>query len=765
MVPTILINLSSTPKIKLRDLKNSLLIVLIFSLSFFNVKGQNGRIVVIDSKSKESIPFAHVCFEEIGNGKKLYHITDKEGVVTNPLSKKATIAISFVGYKSYVDTIQPNKNYKIELQPQVFDLDQVIVTASFTPQKADKSIYNVKVIDSRKIELKAATNLSDVLKDEVNLQVTYDPALGSGLKLKGLSGNNVKILVDGVPVIGRMGGNIDLSQLNLYNIDHVEVVEGPMSVVYGSNALAGAINIITKENFHSTYNVTANTYIENLGTYNVDGIVAFKKGNNNFSFSGGRKFFGGIYLVADTNRSQIWKPKEQYNADFYYAYSKEKYKIKFQSSLMNERLLDKGDQLPTTFRTAHDSWFYSLRFNNRLEYNQKLRNDYFLNITASQSVYQRRKLTYIKDFIDSSSKLIQDNSSNDTTTSNALAYKVLFGNQNSEKRFNFISGIDVTYEVASGKRILNEKQDIGDYALFTSLMYNVGKKLSIQPGVRFTYNTKYNADPVPSMNIKWNALTYLNIRASYARGFRAPSIKELYIRFKDINHDIQPNENLQAEHGNNFDLSLNFNTDKANKIHFTNIELSIFYNQISNIIWLAPIDIATSATSYKYINISHFNTFGGQISFKYSFYPNFDFGLGLGKTGIYASTFFRNQGLDEYKFTTNASMNASYLIPKVDTKIYVNYKYSGFTWSPEIDSNDQIVYGTLERYHTIDISLIKKMLSNKLTFTCGVKNLLNNTIVISKGLGGGESAHTGGDGSPVGYGRLFFIAISYNIFK
>ena len=88
------------------------------------------------------------------------------------------------------------------------------------------------------------------------MTITQDPALGSSLKIKGLSGNNVKILIDGVPVIGRMGGNIDLSQLNLYNIDHIEMVEGPMSVMYGSDALAGAINIITKENRNSNFGLS-----------------------------------------------------------------------------------------------------------------------------------------------------------------------------------------------------------------------------------------------------------------------------------------------------------------------------------------------------------------------------------------------------------------------------------------------------------------------------------------------------------------------------
>ena len=735
-----------------------------------NAFGQNGKILVIDTKSKEPIPFAYVCFEELQTNKKQYQTTDNNGIANIPTSRISIVAISYVGYKTHIDTLQPNKNYTVELYPQVFDLDQVIVTANFTPQKADKSIYNIKVIDSRKIELKAATTLSDILKDEINFQVNYDPALGSSLKLKGLSGNNVKILIDGVPVIGRMGGNIDLSQLNLYNIDHVEVVEGPMSVIYGSNALAGAINIITKENHHSTYNITANTYYENLGTYNADLMVAFKKGNNSYSIAGGRNFFRGVYLDVDTNRSQHWKPKEQYNADLYYTYNRDKYKIKFQSSFMNERLLDKGDQLPATYDKARDSWFNSLRFTNRLEYNLKLKNDYFFNAWASHSIYKREKLTYAKNFITSSSKLIHDNSSNDTTTSNAITFKILFGNQKPEKKVNFISGLDINYENALGKRIIDEKQTTSEYAVFTSLMYNLNDKISIQPGLRYSYYTNFKSTPVPSINLKWNPFSFLNIRASYAKGYRVPSLKELYIQFKDINHDIQPNDSLKPERGHNFDLSFSFNTDKTNKIHFTNIELSLFYNQISDHIFLAPIFNASS-TSYKYINISYYNTIGSQISFKYSFYPNFDIGLAYGETGTYASLLHRNQGLNKYKFDSDASMNVSYTIPKIDVKLYLNYKYSSLKWNPDLDDNpetaaldDGIKWGKLDKFHTIDISVIRKFLSNRLTVTGGIKNLLDNTIVFSTGTSG-ENPHSGGDGSPVGYGRLFFTSLSYNIYK
>lgn len=737
-----------------------LFIIALIGLSGF-VFGQKGTITIIDAKTKEQVPFAHVCFEELDGSNKQYVVSANNGIVANISLKQTVVAISCVGYKTQIDTVYPGKDYLIYLSPKVFDIDQVVVTASFVPQKVDKSIYNVKVLDRRQIEQKAANNLSELLKDEVNLQVTNDPALGSSLRLKGLGGNNVKILIDGVPIIGRMGGNIDLSQLNLYNIDHVEIVEGPMSVIYGSNALAGVINIITKENLYSRYNFSSNTYYESIGTFNLNGSLSVNQGKNNISISGARNFFNGVYLETDTNRSQQWKPKELYNADLNYSFSNEKNKIRFQSSLMDEKLLDKGDQLSPSFRNAIDSWFYSLRFTNRLEYNRKLNSNYFIKMEGSQSYYQRKKLTYLKDFIESSSSLVDDGLSNDTSVFSSYSYRLNFGNQNNEKKFSFISGLDLNYETATGKRILNEEQSIGDYAFFASALYNLNHNLSIQSGLRLAENTRFEVPFVPSLNIKWNAFSFLNIRASYARGYRAPTLKELYILFKDINHDIQPNENLKPEKGHNFDVSFNINTEKIEKLHFSNIELSLFYNQISNIIYLAPENISGI---YKYINISNYNTIGGKVGFKYDFYPYFDFGFGFGETGTFASFAEKNQSLSKYKFSPEANLNLSFNLSSLKIKIITNYKYSGKIWLFSLDENNTISSGYRDSYHNLDLTLLRKFFKNKVSFSIGVKNVFNNTLIKSSG-GVSDAVHSSSDGSPVGYGRVYFTSLSYNIFR
>ena len=210
--------------------------------------GQQAAVRVKDGKTGQPVPFAHVVFQPLDGGQQAHALTQEDGTAPNLAVSRSVLAISFIGYETIFDTVNPGESVTLSMKPKIQEMNEVVVTAQYSPQRVDKSIYKVKVINSLQIEQKAANNLTDLLSSELNIRISQDGALGTSMSLQGLSGENVKFLVDGVPVIGRMNGNIDISQLNLYNVDHIEVIEGPMSVVYGSNALAGVINIITKEN-------------------------------------------------------------------------------------------------------------------------------------------------------------------------------------------------------------------------------------------------------------------------------------------------------------------------------------------------------------------------------------------------------------------------------------------------------------------------------------------------------------------------------------
>ena len=199
--------------------------IALFSLTLLlaglRVSGQQAVVRVVDGKTGQPVSYAHVCFQPLDGSRQLHAITEDNGEAPNLAVSRSVVAISYVGYETLFDTLNPGQGKTLSLKPKIQDMNEVVVTAQYAPQRVDKSIYKVKVINSRQIEQKAANNLTDLLSSELNIRISQDGALGSSMSLQGLSGEHVKFLVDGVPVIGRMNGNIDIDQLNLYNFYHI----------------------------------------------------------------------------------------------------------------------------------------------------------------------------------------------------------------------------------------------------------------------------------------------------------------------------------------------------------------------------------------------------------------------------------------------------------------------------------------------------------------------------------------------------------------
>ena len=734
------------------------LILLIFCLAVPVLSiGQKQSIRILDQKTGEGVPYAHVCLEELDGGEKSYQLTDEDGFADFEYNEPAILAVSFVGYETLIDTIFRASNYEYKLKPTVFNINEVVITAQYTPEKADKSIYKVKLITSKQIERQAANNLNDLLGSELNFRVAQDGALGSSLSIQGLSGEHIKFLVDGVPVIGRMNGNIDISQLNLYNVDHVEIIEGPMSVVYGSNALAGVINVITKESMNGSVRATASAYTESVGVFNFDALAAFRIKNHNFSISGARNFFNG-FSTDDSLRSQRWKPKRQYNFDAFYMYDIKTFKIKVSGAYFNEKLQSQGDLMPPYYETAFDNYFITNRFSGKLDAVRSFKKKRFLNLVAAYSWYERRKETYFKDLTTLDEVLTGNASDQDTTNFDNILVRGTYSKSNSESKLNYQMGLDFNIERGRGKRITDNNQEIGDYAGFVSLKYTPFNSLIFQPGMRLIYNTKYAAPLVYSLNIRWQIIENITTRASYSRGFRAPSLKELYLFFVDVNHNIKGNEDLEAEDSHNVNASISYFREKD--IHYIGFELKLFYNNINNIITLAQID----KDLYTYVNVDKYITQGIEFETKYKFYPNFDARIGLVETGRYNAVADDNSDVKQFYYSTDVITNLHYKMIRWNADISLFYKYSGKIPQFFVDTDGSLVEGYIDNYNTMDITIQKFFLMNKLVVGGGVKNIFDVTDVDAAAMAGG--AHSGGgSGYSVGWGRTFFLKLTYNFMK
>lgn len=127
------------------------------------------------------------------------------------------------------------------------NLDEVVVTATRTLRQLSSVPLPVTLISKKQLQKTGVIRLDEILNEQTGIITVADESGFSGVQIQGISADYVMVLLNGVPLVGRSSGNFDLSRLTVGNIKQIEVVKGPSSSLYGSEALGGVINIITEE--------------------------------------------------------------------------------------------------------------------------------------------------------------------------------------------------------------------------------------------------------------------------------------------------------------------------------------------------------------------------------------------------------------------------------------------------------------------------------------------------------------------------------------
>lgn len=732
--------------------------ILLFGALVVNAQQKKGTITVVDDNSTP-IEYAHVSYDGLDEEKtNLFEVTDVNGKADNPIEVKSVITVSFVGFETIIDTINPGESHSYTLVESSLEIGDVVVTGQYSPTSTKKSVYSIKVLDAKQIENRAAFNLSQLLQNQLKVRLNQDNATGAtGLSLQGLGGENVKILIDGVPMIGRLDGQLDLSQINLNNVERVEVIEGPMSVSYGTNALGGVINIITKVPEEGRVGINQNSYYESVGVYNFDGGIDLSKGNHSVAITGGRNFFDGFTTNEDAFRDQEWNLKEQYFGNLKYKYRINKdFTIDYSGNYFTEKLKDENE--PTANNRAFDSHFTTTRLVNNINFSGRFKEDERLDLIFSNSQYERRKNSYVLNLETLEEIENADPSTHDTSLFSSWLFRGTFSKSRLTKNLAFQVGYDINLERGEGQRISGTKQEINDYAVFASAIYKPGARWAIQPGLRIAYNSQYDAPLIPSINIKYNINEYFAVRASYARGFRAPSLKELYLDFVDVNHNVQGNDSLEAERSHNVNLSALWYT-KTKRTYFS-IEPSLFYNKIQDRISL--VFIGPNPVDFANANIGEFETFGGSIVFNYQFHPPFNISVGYAHTGFSNVSEEDSPELDKYSFTPEVNTTLTYNWIKYKFKAALFYKYVGETPRASV-VDGELIQQVTEDYHTLDLTLSKLFWKDRINLSLGAKNIFDVTQLNTSNAVGG--AHTGGANQLVAWGRTYFIGLKFKLDK
>jgi outer membrane receptor for ferrienterochelin and colicins len=249
---------------------------------------------VINSQG-QPLGVCQVSVHPIGNPQSFWFQTDSLSQVLIPhmLPSEIEVVPQNLAYLNQLFTLEivpSGRAITLTLTNRDERIDPISITGAVNPQAISKTLYSVEVISSKKIAAMGAQSVDAVLQNQSNINISQDAVLGSGVQLQGMSGADVKILIDGVPMIGRLNGNIDLSQIPTHQIDRIEIVEGPMSVIYGSDAIGGLINIITRKPDQPGLRLDAHSYANSVGWRNFDANGQWKYKNWGLSGFAGRQF-------------------------------------------------------------------------------------------------------------------------------------------------------------------------------------------------------------------------------------------------------------------------------------------------------------------------------------------------------------------------------------------------------------------------------------------------------------------------------------------
>lgn len=676
-------------------------------------------------------------------------------------------------------------------------LDEIVVTGQYNAQSVKKSVFEVKVINRREIEQRATNNLADLLNQSLNINITPNASTGkSGVSLFGLDAQYFKILIDNVPVINEegVGNNVDLTLINLDDVQQVEIVEGSMGVQYGSNAVSGVINIITKKSSRYKTNIKVFTQEETIGSeyelfdrgrhiqsvkagYNFSdklyGDITYTRNDFN-GFWDGRQ--GEAYDRNDGLRGHLWLPKAQNNAKLLLNYKAEGLSIFYKFDYFNERIdkynnavdLNENPATGTSDPLALDEIYRNNRYIHHLNSTGLLSKKINYNISVSYQEQTKDLETYTYR-IRSDEKFNQ--LEGEYLSRSALFSRGTFSNLIRTDKFNLQAGYELTNEKGFGSPIAitisadenQVRQKLNSYDVFTSSEINITDRFSLRPGARATFTNLFDNQYVVSFSSKYLFKNDLELRTIVGSANRTPNYDELFTYFVDVNHNVQGNPNLNPETGLSAFVHLKKKYSLSdNTIHVKN-KISASYINIEDRIELIVVE--QSPLAFQYNNIDSYKSFG-LFSENSLSYKRIKLQLGASLLGISKILDSSVNSKDDFLYNFQLNSNINYVIPDWNTSLALYYKYIGqqhqFVEKTNAQGNQEFQKGTTNGYSWFDATIKKSFYNNSFEAVFGVRNLLDVTSVDTTAFPGG--AHNGPPTSVLlGYGRSYFLKLAYNL--
>ncbi len=445
-------------------------------------------------------------------------------------------------------------------------LDEAIVSANKFEQKQSQTGKVVSVISKEELEKSNGKTVTQLLNEQAGIIVNGSlnaPGTVQTVYMRGASSGRVLILVDGIPVgdPSMINNEFDLNFIATQDIERIEIVRGAQSTVYGSDAIAGIINIITiRKNINKPVNAKITAVLGNRETFKSHASIFGRL--NKFSYNARFNFlhtkgFSSAYdstgskgFDRDGMEGDMENLRLQYNfTDALKAYAWTQ-RSRYDAGIDMSIFLDEKDyRFSHTHRISGTGLqFKKGRFDIKTNYQKGKTNRQFLNDSGFVSL---SGIKFERNFFNAASDFFE-----------------LYGNIKITNWLSLLAGTD--YRKVKMDQVYTSISSFGPYnsyfndtsvnqvsgylAVFTSFF---DKKLNVEAGIRMNDHSKYGSNSTYTINPSYSITPHFNVFASIATGFKSPSLYQLYDGFSG-NPDLKPEKSINHEGG------LSYHTEKFN---------------------------------------------------------------------------------------------------------------------------------------------------------------------------------------------------------
>ena len=542
------------------------------------------------------------------------------------------IQVTHTGYQPFADsvTITIGKTVVLEVTLRLGNaqLEEVTVTGdrSLVPApdnliKLNRAAMPMQVITRRTIELMGSRRLDEVLKEQTGMAIVNNIGGGSrsvGVQLQGFGSEYVMVLIDGQPMVGRNSGNFDLSRISVTNIERIEIVKGASSCLFGSEALGGAINIITRYGAVQPQASASLTY----GSLNL--VDATLEGEAPFHHQRGTATVSANYYRTDG-----------FNTNPY-----------LQDGLTSPPYDNYGIQGRVRYRTTKTSTFGAgLRYGLRRSMMPKDWGDGWVSGDTQDEHDFNGSLTFDHQFLSGLramsryyvTRYTTDEQLRWTGQQSAVSHRAFTQDVHRfEQQFAYRLpiGIHLTGGVGGSLEVMDDQELDGPRRLGTAFGYVqgdwlIGGRWNVLGGLRYDQTNSYGGKVNPSVGLQYHVSPFLTLKAGLGTGFKAPDFRMRYLVFynpaanylvigndllKETLHQMQEtgqigeirryimdqlDRNLQAERSTSYNAGAAWKpTEKVA------VEVGGFYHRIRNQINTVMVATGTGVSQiYAYQNL------------------------------------------------------------------------------------------------------------------------------------------------------------------